>query len=200
MANTNTKGKIGVLVEEHFDPGEFRAFNKFFPTQGYEVVYMSHLWNQPSLTFGSNAENDKVEEHVTVTTEVATANPRDYKGILLIGAYAMDRMRYQVSMRKGQPNQAPAVEFLRRASAAGVKVGTICHSLWLFCAAPELLRGRRVTCAHNIVCDVEAAGAEVVYEGDGTAELIIDGNLVSGKHPGMVDRFMQVFVDEIEKA
>jgi len=197
---TDIKGKIAVLIEEHFDPTEYRRFNEYFPTQGYEVEYISHLWGQPALHFGSNAENDKVEEHVTVTTEINNVNPSDYKGIILIGAYAMDRMRYQSTIKKGQKNQAPAVVFLRKAMAENAKVGTICHSMWLLCADTDLLKGRKVTCAHNIVCDVENAGGEVIYTTDDqTAELVIDGNLISGKHPGMVDEFMRVFVEEIEK-
>jgi protease I len=194
------KGKIGVLIEDHFDPTEFRRFNEYFPQRGYQVEYISHLWGQPALHFGSNAENDAVEEHVTVITEVNNINPTDYKGIICIGAYAMDRLRYQSTVKKGQPNQAPAVAFLRKAMhTEGLKVGTICHGLWLLCADRELLRNRKVTCAHNIVCDVENAGAEVVYSENGTADLVIDGNLITGKHPAGVDAFMAAFVDEIEK-
>ena len=33
------KGKIGVLIEDHFDMTEFRRFNEFFPAEGYQVVY-----------------------------------------------------------------------------------------------------------------------------------------------------------------
>lgn len=196
---TNTKGKIAVLIEEHFDGTEFRRFNEYFPQQGYEVEYVSHLWGQPALHFGSNPENDEIQEHVTVTTEINTVKPSNYKGIILIGAYAMDRLRYQAAVQKGQKNQAPAVVFLREAMQERSKVGTICHSMWLLCADPDLLKGRRVTCAHNIVCDVENAGGEVVFEGEGTADLVIDDNLISGKHPGMVDQFMEAFVREIEK-
>jgi protease I len=196
---TATKGKIGVLIEEHFDATEFRRFNEYFPAHGYEVEYISHLWGQPQLHFGANPDNDTVDEHVTVTTELNDVDPSDYKGILLIGAYAMDRMRYQARVRKGQKNQSPAVVFLRKAMQQEAKVGTICHSLWLLCADPDLIRGRNVTCAHNIICDVENAGGEVVYDGDETAELVIDRNLISGKHPGMVDKFMEVFLREIEK-
>ncbi len=196
-----SKGKIGVLIEEHFDGTEFRRFNEYFPEQGYEVEYISHLWGNQELRFGSNAENDQVEYHVTVTTEVNDINPSDYKGIILIGAYAMDRLRYQVSVQKGQKNQAPAVVFLRNAMATeNLKIGTICHSLWLLCADSDLINGRRVTCAHNIICDVENAGGDIVYEGDVTADLVIDGNLVTGKHPGTVDQFMEAFVAEIERA
>jgi putative intracellular protease/amidase len=196
---TDIKGKIGVLIEDHFDPSEYRRFNEYFPTQGYEVEYISHLWGQPELHFGSNPEDNVVEERVTVTTEVNDIDPADYAGIILIGAYATDRLRYQVKIKKGQKNQAPAVVFLRKAMAQQAKVGTICHSMWLLCADSDLLKGRQVTCAHNIVCDVENAGGEVIYtEDDETVDLVIDGNLISGKHPGMVDQFMEAFVQEIE--
>jgi protease I len=194
-----TKGKIGVLIEEHFDATEFRRFNEYFPEHGYEVEYLSHLWGNPQLRFGANPDHDEVDEHVTVTTELNDVDPSQYKGIILIGAYAMDRLRYQTTVKRGEKNQAPAVVFLRKAMQQQAKVGTICHSMWLFCADPDLLRGRKVTCAHNIICDVENAGGEVVYEGDEAAELVIDGNIISGRHPGMVDRFMEAFLCEIEK-
>jgi putative intracellular protease/amidase len=197
---TESKGKIGVLIEEHFDQTEYRMFNQYFPQHGYEVEYISHLWGNKELRFGSNPDNDEVEEHVIVTTEVNDIDPSDYKGIIAIGAYAMDRLRYQVSVKKGQKNQAPAVAFLRKAmNTEALKIGTICHSLWLFCADPDLIKDRKVTCAHNIICDVENAGAEVIYDGDMTADLVIDGNLITGKHPGVVDQFMKTFVEEIEK-
>jgi putative intracellular protease/amidase len=197
---TKSLGKIAVLIEEHFDATEYRRFNEYFPTQGYEVEYISHLWGNESIRFGSNPENDIIEEHVIVTTEIEDVQPNDYQGIICIGAYAMDRLRYQVKVTKGQKNNAPAVVFLRQAIAnQDVKLGAICHSLWLFCADPDLIQNRQVTCAHNIICDVENAGAEVIYDGDATKELVIDGNLITGKHPGMVDLFMEVFVQEMEK-
>ncbi len=194
-----TSRKIAILAEDHFDATEYRKFNAFFPAKGYEVEYISHLWGQPQLTFGSNPDNGTVEEHMTVSTEVEAVAPSDYAAVLLIGAYAMDRLRYQPKVQKGAPNQAPAVVFLRKTmSTPGVKVGTICHSLWLLCADPALLRGRKVTCAHNIICDVENAGGEVVYDGDETADLVVDGDLISGKHPAVVDAFMEHLLQEIE--
>ena len=192
-----TKGKIGVLIEDHFDMTEFRRFNEYFPAQGYQVIYLSHLWGQPALTFGSNPDEGWVEEHVEVTTEVADTDVSDLSGLILIGAYATDRLRYQVNPKKGEPNSAPAVVFLREAMAAGLPVGTICHSLWLLCADSNLLADRRVTCAHNIICDVENAGAEVVYGDEGTIDMVVDRNLISAKHPAMTDRFMECFVREL---
>ena len=200
MSNpTASKGKVAVLIEEHFDQTEYRKFNEIFPKHGYEVEYVSHLWGQPELHFGSNPEDDRVQDHVTVKVEINSVKPEDYKAVLLIGAYAMDRMRYQVAPKKGEPNQAPAVVFLRKAMAAkGVKVGTICHSLWLLCADKTLLTGRKVTCAHNIICDVENAGADVIYGNEGTVDLVVDGDLISGKHPGVIDQFMDLFIKEME--
>lgn len=194
-----TKGKIGVLIEDHFDQTEYRKFNQYFPEHGYQVVYISHLWQQPTLTFGSNPDNGTVEEHITVSTEINEVNIDDYKGFICIGAYAMDRLRYQEEVQPGQLNSAPAVVFMRKALAnTSIKIGTICHSLWLLCADKSMLTGRKVTCAHNIICDVENASAEVIYEGNGTKELVIDGNLITAKHPEVTDEFMQVFINEIE--
>ncbi|MGF1479916.1 MAG: DJ-1/PfpI family protein [Cyanophyceae cyanobacterium] len=193
------KGKIGVLIEAHFDDAEYQRFNQFFPQNGYQVEYLSHLWGQRQLIF----EGNERKEQVTVTVDFKSVTPAAYQGLILIGGYAMDRLRYQVSPRPRQPNDSPAVEFLRQAvklmDAGGLKIGTICHSLWLFCADPVLLRGRCVTCAHNIICDVENAGGIVVYREGETVATHIDGNLISGRHPGVVEEFMQVFLKQLEK-
>ena len=197
--SSQVKGKIGVLIEAHFDETEFRRFNEFFPAHGYVVEYITHLWGQDKLTFKGN---DFTQE-VTVTREVSDVKPADYKAIILIGGYAMDRLRYQEHPEPGRPNRAPAVEFLRRAVKAmnnsNLKIGTICHSLWLFCAAPETLTGRKVTCAHNIMGDVENAGGTLVFYDDQLIDTYVDGNLITGRHPGVVEVFMKTFLEEIEK-
>ena len=98
------KGKIGVLVEAHFDETEYRRFGEFFPAHGYAVEYLSHLWGQPQLTFKGN--DDRME--VTVRTEVKDAAPTDYAGVILIGGYAMDRLRYQEKPQPGRPMRPEA--------------------------------------------------------------------------------------------
>ena len=97
------KGRIGVFIEDHFDMTEYRIFNRRFPAAGYELEYISNLWGNPTLQFGSNPDNGWVEEHITVAKDVADINPTDYKGFLLIGAYATDRLRYSVKPEKGSP-------------------------------------------------------------------------------------------------
>ncbi len=193
------KGKIGVLIEAHFDETEFRRFNEVFPAHGYQVEYLSYLWGQDKLTFKGN---DFTQE-VTVTRDINDVDLADYKAIILIGGYAMDRLRYQEHPQPGQPNQAPAVQFLRKAvermDDGQLKIGTICHSLWLFCAAPETLEGRKVTCAHNIMGDVQNANGTLVFDSDQLIDTYVDGNLITGRHPGVVEAFMQIFLEELEK-
>jgi len=95
------------------------------------------------------------------------------------------------------------VAFLRKAvtetDGGRVPVGTICHSLWLFCAAPELLKGRKVTCAHNLISDVKNAGGTLVYDGNKLADTHVDGSLITGRHPGVVEEFMNTFLGELDK-
>ena len=200
-AHGTSKGKIGVFIEDHFDMTEYRLFNKRFPASGYDLEYISNLWGNATLQFGSNPDNGWVEEHLIVSKDVKDVNPSDYKGFLLIGAYATDRLRYTVKPEKDKPNDAPAVELLRKIDATpGVKLGTICHSLWLLCADRALLEGKKVTCAHNILCDVQNAGGIIQYGDEGTAGSVIDGDLISAKHPAFTDELIDLFLTEIEAA
>ncbi|MDO6353361.1 DJ-1/PfpI family protein [Synechococcus sp. YX-04-1] len=184
-----------VLVEEHYDETEYNVFNEFFPKNGIEVEYGSYLWGNESLTFEGNDKTSKVK----VTTCVSKVNLAEYAGLILIGGYAMDRLRYET--KTGENNKAPAVELLRKAVKMmdnnEIAIGTICHSLWLFCADKTLLQGREVTCAHNILCDVENAGGKIMIKDNETVELHQQGLLITGKHPGCVDVFVEKFKDVI---
>ena len=184
-----------VLVEEHYDETEYNVFNEFFPKHGIEVEYGSYLWGNESLTFEGNDKTSKVK----VTTCVSKVNLAEYAGLILIGGYAMDRLRYET--KTGEKNKAPAVELLRKAVKMmdnnEIAIGTICHSLWLFCADKTLLQGREVTCAHNILCDVENAGGKIMIKDNETVELHQQGLLITGKHPGCVDVFVEKFKDVI---
>jgi len=162
--------KVLVLVEEHYDETEYNVFNEYFPAEGIEVEYASYLWGNDSLTFEGNDKTSKVE----VSTCVSKVNLDNYVGLILIGGYAMDRLRYETKL--GDKNEAPAVNLLRKAvnrmDNNQLARGTICHSLWLFCADTSLLKGREVTCAHNIVCDAANAGAKIMIKDGETIELV----------------------------
>ena len=187
--------KILVLVEEHYDETEYNVFNEFFPKHSIGIEYGSYLWGNDSITFEGNDKTSKVE----VSTCVSKVDLNDYAGLILIGGYAMDRLRYETKV--GEKNESPAVELLRKAVSLmdnnKLAIGTICHSLWLFCADTTLLKGREVTCAHNIVCDVANAGGKIMIKDGETIELHQQGLLITGKHPGCVDVFVEKFKDVI---
>lgn len=191
-----TSGKVLVLIEEHYDETEYNAFNQFYPDNGIAVDYASYLWGNDSLEFEGNDKTSKVK----VDLCVSSLGLDDYKGLILIGGYAMDRLRYQPKL-SGTHNTAPAVELLRQAvkrmDSGALAIGAICHSLWLFCADPDLLKGRHVTCAHNIVCDVENAGGNLVVANGETVDIYADGLLITGRHPGSVDAFDDLFLKSI---
>lgn len=194
MANTK---KLGVLIESHFDETEFVVFNSFFPYKGYDIEYLSYLWGADSLTFDGNDQTQTVTVRNCIS-KMTNEKLKEYAGIILIGGYAMDRLRYDPQPQIGQRNESEAVRFLRKCVAMpGLKIGTICHSLWLYCAAPDLLKGKKVTCAHNILCDVLSAGGDVQFGDEGTVDLVIDGNLVSAKHPGVVMKFAETYLREL---
>src|ERR1700730_8792106 len=95
--SSQVKGKIGVLIEAHFDETEFRRFNEFFPAHGYEAEYITHLWGQDKLTFKDNV----FPVEVAVSKQVSTVHLAEEKAIILIGGYAMDRLRYQEPPKPG---------------------------------------------------------------------------------------------------
>ena len=190
----NTSVKILVLIEEHYAETSYNTFNEFFPEKNIKIDYASYLWGNESITFEGNDKTSKVEVSLCVTKVKLT----DYKGLILIGGYAMDRLRYQANI-DSYLNQEPAVKLLREAVSLmdqeKIAIGTICHSLWLFCADPMLLKGRSVTCAHNIICDVQNAGANIVTSGNQNVDTYKDGFLVTGKHPGVVESFNDIFLE-----
>jgi len=189
-----TKGKIAVLIESHFDEQEFDAFKTLFPQNGYEVDFVSYLWNNKALIFNGN----DLRKRVKVTKDITLIDINDYKAIILIGGYAMDRLRYDKERKDGVKNESAAVSFLRKVvSDNKLKIGTICHSLWLFTASKDLLNGKKVTCAHNIIDDVVNANGIVIYEGNQTAEIVVDGNLISCNHPKNVDKLISKMIEEI---
>ncbi len=199
---TPIKGKIAVLMESQFEYHELVHFNSFFPEQGYQVEYVSYLWGQDALTFYASPNDEgEVKAKIVVARDFKDVEPEDYQAVILMGAFAMDRLRYQVSVSPKQVNNAPALQFLRKSvQVEGLKIGAICHSLWLYCADKALLEGKKVTCAHNIICDVENAGGIVQFKDEDTVDCVVDGNLVTGRHTGVIDVFLNTLVKEIQLA
>ncbi len=189
--------KIAVLIESHFDGTEPGAFLNYFPANGFAVEFISNLRGAQEKAF---VNNDDPAKTLTVRLDISEVDLSTYSGLILVGGYAMDMLRYEVHVEEDKANEPVATQFLRKAMAEKhLIIGTICHSLWLFTPAPDLLKGRKVTCSHNIMHDVQNAGGVLVYDDKRKtlAATHVDENLVTGRHPYVVEAFMDVFYDRL---
>lgn len=195
--------KIAVLLDSHYDGTETSALQNFFPVRGFEVEFIGYLRGASEAVFFNN---NNPSETITVTKDIGDVDLLDYTGLIAVGGYAMDMIRYEPIIKEGpdgRPVELPkASEFAIAALRdPEITVGTICHSLWVFTPDPSALAGRTVTCGHNIIYDVLNAGARLAY--DTTYRQLagswVDGNLVTGRHPFAVQEFMQTYYDELVK-
>jgi putative intracellular protease/amidase len=192
------RAKVGVIIEKHYDETEVEVFKRVFANSGYQLEFISNL-SQWNVTESEYTGND-YQQPIRVRTDFNDVDLTKYAGFILVGGYAMDRLRYEVDPRKGVQNQSRAVEFIQRVFAnPNLKVGTICHSAWLLSAGKQLLANRELTCAHNVISDILNAGGLVQYEqnGTGTVDLHVHGNLISAKHPQVSEQFATRFIQEL---
>lgn len=112
------------------------------------------------------------------------ANPSLFDAVIAPGGWAPDYIR----------RHPAAIEFCRAINAAGKCCAAICHGPWVFCSAPEILRGKRATCFFAVKDDVINAGA--LYE---DAEVITDGNLVTSRKPEDLPAFCKAIAGVIAR-
>lgn len=115
--------------------------------------------------------------------DATTLKIDDYDVVLIPGGFeAPDRVR-----------QMPEVlQFVRDMHAAGKIVAAFCHGPWVLISA-GILRGKRATCYKGIIDDLKNAGAIFVDE-----PAVVDGNLVTSRHPRDVGDFMKALLAKLE--
>ncbi|NLT56338.1 MAG: thiamine biosynthesis protein ThiJ [Actinomycetales bacterium] len=178
--------RIGILVESDFYEHEIWYYSYRFPEEGAEVRLLSRLWGQPSLTFtGHQYQAPLTCEH---SFEAMTdAELGTYSAIIVPSGMVSDRLRWTDDVSK----PAEATEFVRRAMATpGILTGIICHGMWLLATAPDLVRGRDVTCHNNLYGDVVNMGAHYV-----DADVVVDGDLVTGRTGAEAHLFARRIID-----
>jgi protease I len=116
---------------------------------------------------------------------------RSYTAIIVPAGMVSDRLRYTEDVNK----LPPAIEFLKRAFAEkSILKGIICHGMWLVAPAPELVRGRRVVVANNLIGDVRNMGAIYVNE-----DVVVDGDLITGRSGDHCSIFARKIIDLLEQ-
>jgi protease I len=66
----------------------------YFPANGYDVEFISNLRGATERAFKSN-DTDQV---IVVSKDLDTVQFSDYRGLILVGGYAMDMLRYEVQV------------------------------------------------------------------------------------------------------
>lgn len=147
--------KIGILIESDFYEHEIWYYHYRFQEEAAELHFLSRLWGQPSLTFKGHEYQAPFECHESFE-DIDDETLKSYAAIIVPSAMVSDRLRWTEDLNK----LPPATEFLKRAFAhKNILKGIICHGMWLLSPAPELVRGRQVTCHNNLHGDVVNMGA-----------------------------------------
>ncbi|NJO85656.1 MAG: thiamine biosynthesis protein ThiJ [Synechococcaceae cyanobacterium RM1_1_27] len=180
--------KIGILIESGFYEHEIWYYNYRFAEEGADLHFLTRLWGQSSLTFKGN------EYHVPFTCHESFEDIDDealktFSAIIVPSAMVSDRLRYTEDVNQ----LPPATAFLKRAFAdPTILKGIICHGMWLVAPAPELIRGRPVTCHNNLHGDVINMGA--LYQNE---DVVVDGDLITGRTGGHAHLFARKLIDTL---
>jgi protease I len=178
--------KIGILIESDFYEKEIFYYEHRWPEEGAELHFLTRLWGQPALTFKGHEEHYPFECRESFET-IDDAALAGYSAIIVPSGMVSDRLRYTEDVNK----IPPATEFLKRAFAnPNILKGIICHGLWLTAPAPELVRGRKMTCHNNLIGDAKAYGVQYTDQ-----DVVVDGDLVSGRSGGHCHLFARQIID-----
>ena len=182
--------KIGILVENRFIEKEIFYYKTFFETEGFEVVFLTRLWGQKSLTFkGLEWQAELTCDHSfeNMTSEELS----DYAAIIAPAGYVSDYLLY--AEKAGEVS--PAAAFIKRVMAdKAIVKGFICHSLWLASPVKEAFAGRLVTCHNNIISHVLNAGISFCDK-----DVCVDGDLVTARTGGHHGVFAKEILAQIRK-
>lgn len=180
--------RIGVLIESDYIEPEISYYRMRFAEEGAEVVFLTRLWGNESLTFTGH----EYRAPLTVTGDLERldfAELSKLSALIVPGGMVADRLRYPDDVDR----PAPAVQLLRRAfRLPNLVKGFICHGLWLLSTAAELIDSRPVTCHNNVVGDVRNMGANYVGR-----DVVVDGDLVTARSVDECHLFARAIIDKI---
>lgn len=178
--------KIGIFIESDFYEHEIWYYHYRFPEEGADLHFFTRLWGQNSITFRGHEYHAPFECHESFET-IDDAELATYSAIIVPSAMVSDRLRYTDDVTQ----IPPATQFLKRAFAnPSILKGIICHGMWLVSPAPELVKGRPVTCHNNLHSDVINMGA--IYTDE---DVVVDGDLVTGRSGGHAHLFAKKIVE-----
>lgn len=156
-----------VLIENGFQEVELLYPYYRLQEAGYQVDLIGPKAEETYKgEYGYTLAADKAAEDVDIN---------DYEVLVIPGGRAPDRMRRHDSL----------VDLVRQAFENDKVVAVICHGPQVLIEA-DVLKGRTATCFTSVSTDLKNAGANYKDK-----EVVVDGNLVTSRHPGDLPAFMR---------
>lgn len=182
--------RVAILMESDFYEPEIFYYQRRFAEEEIEVDLLTRLWGQERITFTGH----EYRAPLTVDRSLEGLSDdelRAYDAVIVPSGMVADRLRFSEKPR----DLSPATELMRRAFAMPeVLKGIICHGMWLLAKAPELVRGRPVTCHNNLVGDVLNMGADYRDQ-----DVVLDGDLVTGRSGAHAHLFARALIGELAR-
>ena len=183
--------RIGLLAESDFVEEEISYYRRRFSEEGAEVVLLTRLWGQSSLTFTGHEQRAPL----TVSGDLEALDYAEltrYAALVVPSGQVADRLRFSENVDE----PAPAVDLMRRAFRMPRLVKAFsCHALSLISSAPELVRDRAVTCHNNLVGDVRNMGAVFTNQ-----DIVVDGDLVTSRTVAECHLLARAVIEQLDPA
>ena len=161
--------KALIISADHFEDSELLFPYYRLQEEGLEVDIASIARGKIHGKHGYVIEIDKALKDI---------DPQAYDLLILPGGKAPTKLRREPSVI------AIAQTFMR----SNKPVAAICHGPQILITA-DVLQGRRATCYHSVAEELQESGA--LYE---DREVVVDGKLVTSRHPADLPAFMREIV------
>ncbi len=164
-----SKGNVAILVENDYQDQEVWVPLFRLREEGYRTVVI-----------GTGAPQYKSKYGYPIKADIAAADARsgDFKGVIVPGGWAPDRLRQDKAVLK----------LVKDLFEARKVVAAICHAGWVLASA-GVVRGRKLTAYKAIRDDLIHAGADFVDQ-----EVVRDGNLITSRTPDDLPAFCREIV------
>ena len=166
---------IAVIITDLFEDSEYTEPAEAFKKAGHHLIHVG-------LEKGTTVKGKKEQTPVKIDEAVKNVSVEDFDALLIPGGYSPDKIRVDEN----------AVRFTREFVQSNKPVFLICHAAQLLITA-DVLKGRKVTGYTSIVQDIKNAGAEYFDQ-----EVVVDGNLVSSRHPGDLPKFIETSLKKLQ--
>ena len=167
-------GKVAVLVENDYQDQEVWVPLFRLREEGYQTVIVGT---------GATQYTSKYGYPIKAEIAASAAKSGDFKGVVIPGGWAPDRLRQDRAVLK----------LVRELFEAKRVVAAICHDGWVLASA-GIAKGRKLTAYKAIRDDMIHAAAEFVDQ-----EVVRDGNLITSRTPDDLPAFCREIIRALKE-